>query len=63
MNLTPKELEVLQLMCSGLTGKQIAYRLKMATGTVRYYGSSLRKKSGSTSPQQLGAWAAKQELV
>lgn len=42
--LTPREFEVLQLMASGLTNRQIAEELVISTGTVKYYTSQIYGK-------------------
>lgn len=47
--LTPRELEVLQLIAQGLTNQQIADRLIISVGTVKYYSSHIYGKLGVTS--------------
>ncbi len=44
VRLTEREMEVLQLLCQGLTNKTIAQELRLAEGTVRTYVESLRQK-------------------
>jgi DNA-binding NarL/FixJ family response regulator len=36
-SLTPREMEVLALLCLGQTNREIAAELDVATGTVKYY--------------------------
>lgn len=45
--LTPRELDVLQLMADGLTNQQIADRLVVALGTVKAYTSRIYGKLGA----------------
>jgi DNA-binding CsgD family transcriptional regulator len=42
--LTPREMEVLQLMARGHTYREIANRLSIANGTVRLHAESIMKK-------------------
>lgn len=44
MHLSPKEQAVLQLICQGLTRKEIAYDMKLSIHTVQQYNKSLMKK-------------------
>ena len=44
--LTPRELDVLKLLCVGLTNGEIADELGIATGTVKFYTSQIYGKLG-----------------
>jgi DNA-binding NarL/FixJ family response regulator len=46
--LTPRELEVLQLLADGLANKQIALKLEISEHTVKFHISSIYKKLGAT---------------
>lgn len=43
-HLSPREKEVLNYVCSGLTIKEIAYNLKLSTHTVQYYHKNVLTK-------------------
>ena len=43
-SLTPRELEVLQLMADGLANKEIAARLRFSTHTAKFHVESLLRK-------------------
>lgn len=45
-SLTPRELEVLQLVAEGLRNKEVAYRLSIAEDTVKMHMRSLSQKLG-----------------
>ena len=51
-NLTPRQLEVLALLCEGLSNKLICRRLNIATGTVKVHISSILRELGVTSRLQ-----------
>jgi len=44
--LTPRELEVLNLLCAGLTNQEIADELVLAVGTIKFYTSQIYGKLG-----------------
>jgi len=60
--LTPRELEVLQLVADGLTNKQIADRLFIAVGTVKSYTSQIYAKLYVTNRTQAVARARELKL-
>jgi NarL family two-component system response regulator YdfI len=47
--LTPREIEVLQLLASGLGNKEIAARLEISEHTVKFHVASIMGKLGATS--------------
>jgi len=47
VDLTSREWEVLELMCEGLTAKQIAERLRLSPVTVRRHSSTIVRKLGA----------------
>ena len=61
--LSPRETEVLQLMCAGLKQKEITYRLKISNGTVGSLRTRMTKKTGCKTQAQLGVWAARNGYV
>ena len=50
--LTPRQLEVLALLCEGLPNKLIAKRLNISTGTVKAHVSSILRELGVSSRLQ-----------
>jgi DNA-binding CsgD family transcriptional regulator len=61
--LSAKEKQVLQMMCEGLTLKEIKYRLQIAYGTVGAYRTRITRKTGCTTAAQLGVWAVRNGIV
>lgn len=59
MKLSPRETEILRLMCAGVSLKEIKHRLDIAYGTVGSYRTRLTKKTGCSTAAQLGVWAAR----
>lgn len=51
-HLTPRQLEVLSLLCEGLPNKLICRRLNIATGTVKIHISCILRELGVTSRLQ-----------
>jgi DNA-binding NarL/FixJ family response regulator len=52
--LTPREKQVLELLCQGLADKEVAAQLGIKCVTVRTYVSRLQEKLGATNRTQLG---------
>jgi ATP/maltotriose-dependent transcriptional regulator MalT len=50
--MTPRELEVLHLICEGLTNREIAERLTVTLNTVKKHGSHIYGKLGVSSRAQ-----------
>ncbi len=61
--LTPRELEVLQLMAEGHTNQQIADELIISVGTAKWYTSEIYGKLGVNNRTQAVARAREFELV
>lgn len=62
-NLSPRELEVLNLASKGLTNKEIAYRLGISDRTVQFHMNSVFNKTGTNSRTEVVALAVKNEWV
>lgn len=60
---TPREQEILDLVCQGLSNDEIARRLVVATTTVKTHVKALLTKTGSRSRVNLVIWAAKNGLL
>jgi DNA-binding CsgD family transcriptional regulator len=52
-----REMEVLQLAASGLTNKEIAYRLGVSDRTIQFHMNSLFNKTGTSSRTEVTALA------
>jgi DNA-binding NarL/FixJ family response regulator len=52
LHLTPRQLEVLALLCEGLPNKLICRRLNISTGTVKVHISGILRELGVTSRLQ-----------
>jgi two-component system, NarL family, captular synthesis response regulator RcsB len=61
--LSRRETEILQMMCAGMTLKEITYRLNLKLGTVSGYKLRLLLKTGCKNAAQLGVWAARNGLA
>ena len=60
---TPRELQVLQLICDGCTSKEIAARLKINFKTAVTHRANLMEKAGVHSSIALFRWALRSGLV
>ena len=54
--LTPKELEILEQVCEGLTNAQIAHRLRVSDNTVKFHLQNLYLKLGVRNRTEAAAW-------
>ncbi|MFM0327770.1 helix-turn-helix transcriptional regulator [Caballeronia glebae] len=61
--LTPRERDVLHLLCDGLSDKEIAAKLGVATNTVRNRVSSLYSKLGLHRRSEVILWARKRGVL
>jgi DNA-binding NarL/FixJ family response regulator len=61
--LTPRELEVLELLASGLSNKEIAERLGVSFHTVKFHVNAILGKLGAASRAEAVALAAKAGLL
>jgi DNA-binding CsgD family transcriptional regulator len=61
--LTPRELDVLKLLCAGLTNQEIADELVLALGTVKFYTSQIYGKLGVRNRVTAVARARKLDLI
>ena len=62
-NLTPREMEVLQLMARGLNNPQIAEELTVSRSTVKFHVSSILSKLGIASRTEAVAVAIQSKLI
>ncbi len=61
--LTPRELEVLQLICDGLSNKDIAARLKLSANTVAVHRANIMTTLGVHKTAELVVYALQHGLV
>jgi DNA-binding CsgD family transcriptional regulator len=61
--LTPRELQVLQLICEGHSSRAIAARLGVSLKTVACHRNHILDKAGVTNAVLLLRWAIRQRLV
>jgi DNA-binding NarL/FixJ family response regulator len=61
--LTPRELEVLQLICDGLSNKDIAARLKLSVNTVAVHRANIMTTLGVHKASELVVYALQHGLV
>ncbi len=61
--LTPREIEVLQLLAAGLPNKSIAVRLNISEHTAKFHVSSVLSKLGAASRTEAVTTAARQGLL
>jgi two-component system, NarL family, nitrate/nitrite response regulator NarL len=62
-DLTPREMEVLQLLAQGLTNKRIAERLKISEHTAKFHVNAILGKLGADSRTEAIVHAARLGLV
>ncbi len=53
---TPKKMELIKLVATGMTNKLIAYELSLSEATVKTYLSQIFDKTGSENRVQLTNW-------
>ena len=63
MHLTAREIDVLQLVCTGLSSKQIAVRLGIAPRTVETYIEHVRLKMCASNRSHMAALAVAEQLI
>jgi predicted ATPase/DNA-binding CsgD family transcriptional regulator len=61
IRLTPRELEVAQLVRDGLADKEIAVRLRIGRRTAEWHLKQILNKLGFTSRTQIAAWVAESQ--
>lgn len=61
--LTPRELEVLQLICDGLSNKEIALRLELSANTVAVHRANIMNTLGVHKTAELVVYALQNGLV
>jgi len=61
--LTPRELEVLQLICSGMSNKEIAEELDLSVNTVAVHRANIMNALGLHKPAELVVYAISNGLV
>jgi DNA-binding NarL/FixJ family response regulator len=62
LRLTPRQLEVLSLLCEGLPNKLICRQLNISAGTVKVHVSSILRELGVTSRVQAVVYARRQGI-
>lgn len=63
IKLTHRELEVLGLICSGLSNEQIAEKLHLSFDTIKWHRSNLLSKTGCKNTAQLIIYSIRTNLV
>jgi DNA-binding NarL/FixJ family response regulator len=61
--LTPREREIAQIACTGLTNKQIAEKLSISEATVRHHLGAIFSKLGVSTRSELAAYGYRHNLV
>jgi DNA-binding NarL/FixJ family response regulator len=62
-DLTPRELEILQLILTGKTNKQIAREIYISERTVEFHLDHIYTKIGVRTRMMAGLWAIRNRLV
>jgi DNA-binding NarL/FixJ family response regulator len=63
IDLTEREMQVLRLVCVGLTNEQIAGELCVTADTVKYHRSNILSKTGAPNTAALVMYAIKNKLI
>lgn len=61
--LTPREREIAEVACSGVTNKQIAEKLSISQATVRHHLGAIFSKLGVSTRSELAAYGYRHHLV
>lgn len=61
--LTPRQLDVLRLLCRGLPNKVVAFELGIAQRVVEMHRSEIMARTGCSKEIQLGMWAQRNPTV
>lgn len=62
-DLTDREIEIVQLICTGLTNEQIADKINLSYDTVRWHRSNILSKTQCTNTASLVMYAIKHKIV
>ncbi len=62
-NLTEREMEILKMVCGGLTNEQIADQIHLSYDTIRWHRSNILSKTGCNNTATLVMYAIKNNLV
>lgn len=63
VGLTAREMQILQLICSGLSNSLIATKLQRSERTIEHHVSSILSKAGANTRSALMAWAFRAQIV
>jgi len=63
VNLTKREIEILQLLCNGLSNSEIAEKLHLSVKTIENHKNSLHSKTNSKNTVSLVMYAIKNKIV
>ena len=61
--LTEREVEVLQLLASGKSNREIAEELSVSPGTARFHVSNILGKTGSANRTEAASYARQHNLI
>lgn len=61
--LSPRQLEVLKMLCEGLSAKEVAARLQIGRRTVEFHKYTIAKKVGVDSMVLMARWAIRNKLI
>jgi DNA-binding NarL/FixJ family response regulator len=60
---TPREREIAEVACTGVTNKQIAEKLSISEATVRHHLGAIFSKLGVSTRSELAAYGYRHKLV
>ena len=63
VTLTPREMEILRLMCKPMTNKEIEIELGISEGTVKFHKTNILTKTGFTNSIDLAFYAINHGLI
>jgi DNA-binding NarL/FixJ family response regulator len=63
LDLSPRELEILKLVCENLTNEEIAEKVNLSYDTVKWHRSNILSKTGCKNALGLLIFAIKNKIV
>lgn len=63
INLSDREIEILRLICQGLSNKEIACKLHLSVDTIKWHRTNILSKTGCRNSVSLAVYSIREKLV